>query len=371
MRPNTLSLGLAALLLGCSPSSERGPAGAPVGSASVAASAPASQPEDASVFGTYFQFLRPPPNLVLRRAPKEPGKEEPPPPLTGKHLGAVYDLVEFSLQTQLTEAQKKILRDAVVAEYDSGGERRDGILSSPLVWASMEMFYKNALQQGSGDEMKKMTPREFFTANRKDFVEGVAKSPDGYPYKAALTSIIKSCDTQVVPGESLTQQQLASLVEAFEFLGAVYLGKPLTLLAEDREALTTGIVAAFQGLPPEMRAIYAAQDKAPEVLWTLLRANWTLMDRPQRETFRADLVRVFGVPAAREDLLTPEALAELQRDAKFGEVLGAKFLLSLPEDKLSGVMRELLLSKAPILLEQLRELPTPQGEMLGLLIYDY
>jgi len=268
------------------------------------------------------------------------------PPLAGKHIGAVYDLLEFCLQVQLTEAQKRQLKEAVLAEYDAGGERRTGVLSAPLAWEGLEEVYKKA----PSVEARK----EFLEKNKADFISSIEQSPD-FPYRQVTQSIIKASQTVVAAGPPvLTQQQQDSLLESFEFMLSVYLGKPFTFLSEDREALANAIVEAYETLPESQRALFMKQERNPDLLWALLRAQWTMMPREPRIAFRESMVKLLGYPVFQGS-----------------ELDGAKALLLLPEVALSAEMRRLLTPKLSVIMEQLQDIPSPSPAMIGFVIYDY
>ena len=307
--------------------------------------APTAEKPDASVMGDHFHFDRPVPNLLFRRAKKQGTEEKDPPPLTGKHVGAVNDLVELSLQIQLTEAQKSQLRDAVLAEYEAGGERRDGVLSAPLAWVGLEQIYQKATPAERADLIKK---------NKELFIKGIEASPD-FLYKRVVQSIISAQQSIAAEGPPpLTQQHLNCQLEMFEFLLSVYLQKPFTFSADDREALTNDLVVAYKGLPSLVRDLFISSERHPDLLWTLLRYQWAQMDKGLRQGFRESLVDLFGFPIFQGS-----------------ETNGAKALQLLPESALSAEMRRLITPKLPQLLEQMAQLAPPDPSVLGYLIYDY
>jgi hypothetical protein len=317
--------------------------GASVKSQAEAKKAPA---EDTSIMGGYFRFERPVQNLLVMRGKKAEGEKEAPPPLTGKHIGAAMDLVELSLQSQLTEAQKKQLLQALVAEYDAGGERREGILSAPLSWISMEQLYK-----------KTRTPEErqdLIKKNKELFVLGVEASPN-YLYKQVLQSIITANQTIAADGPpAMTQQHLFSHLEMLEFMIAVYLKRPFSFSAEDREAISTGITKAYQEMPTLTRDLFAKTERNPDVLWVLLRFQWMQMSEEERQAFRLSLIDVFGFPyfqGSMED--------------------GAKALEMLPESSLSREMRKMVTPKLGKILQLVVEMPSMEEDMIGYLIYEY
>ena len=308
---------------------------------------PAPNPEktDTSIMGDHFHFDRPVPNLLFRRAKKQGSEAQDPPPLTGKHVGAVNDLVELSLQVQLTEAQKVQLRDAVLAEYEAGGERRDGVLSAPLAWVGLEQIYQKATPAERGELIQK---------NKELFIKGLEASPD-FLYKRVVQSIVTAQQNIIAQGPPpLTQQHVNCQLEMFEFLLSVYLQKPFNFSADDTEAITNDLASAYNGLPNINRNLFIKSERHPDLLWTLLRYQWAQMEKDQRQAFRESLVAVFGYPVFKDS-----------------EEDGAKALLLLSDSALSAEMRRLLTPKLGLLLEQMAQLSNPNPSVLGYLIYDY
>jgi hypothetical protein len=337
--------GLFACFLACAGSPEELPGVSLVEPKIAQQENPTSEKSDTSVMGEHFHFDRPVNNLLFRRAKKQEGEVQDPPPLTGKHVGAVNDLVELSLQVQLTEAQKVQLRDAVLAEYEAGGERRAGVLNAPLAWSALAQVYEKA------------TPAEridLIQNNKELFIRSIDTSPE-FLYKRVIQSIIAAQQNIAAQGPpALTQQHVNCQLEMFEFMLSIYLRKPFTFSGDDREALTNDLVIAYNGLPNVLRNLFIKSERHPDLLWTLLRYQWAQMDKDQRQSFRESLVAVFGYPVFKDS-----------------EKHGAEALQLLSESALSAEMRRLITPKLGLLLEQMAQLSTPNPSVLGYLIYDF
>jgi hypothetical protein len=308
--------------------------------------APKAEDADNSVMGNYFHFERPAPNLLFRRGKKQGEEVEDPPPLTGKHVGAVNDLVEFSLEVQLTEAQKNQLRDAVIAEYEAGGERRAGVLSAPLAWVGMEQIYNKAPSQ-----KEKLA---LIQTNKELFIKGIEASPD-FLYKKVVQAIINAQKTVASEGPPvLTQQHVECQLEMIEFLLSIYLQKPFTFSVDDREVVTSELIKAYSNLPSLSRDLFIKNERHPDLLWSVLRYQWTKMEKPERQIFRVALVDLFGQPFLKGD-----------------EQNGAKALMLLPDAALSAEMRQLVTPMLGQLLEQIAQITPPLPALVGYVIYDY
>ncbi len=210
-----------------------------------------------------FSFASKDPGAVLAKAADDS-------PLTQADVDIYGGLVAWAFNTRLTEAQKVVVREALMAFWPAAQAQdvqnfTGGVRSMP------DLLPKLTVEQ-----------REQMRYNFALTLLGMAQNMPDHPLSQVIMAV-SGAMRQVLAGAGtnaeFTQQDVDALIEMMMFQQHQTTGQPVSITAEQYQQLIQQLVARYNQAPPEEQTALANMD----VQWGMLRAAWAQAQAAQQQ----------------------------------------------------------------------------------------
>ncbi len=201
-----------------------------------------------------FSFASQDKDRVLARAPDGSA-------LSQMDVDVFGGVLAWAFGTRLTEAQKAVVRDALVEFWPGAPPQgiqdfRIGILSTPQIFPGLNPERREA----------------FRTAYAQVFV-ALSQSLGSHPLAQVILEV-SAGSRNVLAGAGtdaeLTLQDAHAFLEYLAFTSQMQTGQPTVITTELRDSFVKRVVANYGSASPEVRSVLADMDER----WAVLRAWW-------------------------------------------------------------------------------------------------
>jgi len=246
----------------------------------------AAQDEGPNLGGSY-SFASADPEAVV--ATSQDGAE-----LTQRDVDTVGGMMAWAFGTQLTEGEKRVVRESVVAFWRA---------TPPEGVPQFRGAFRELPAQIVALPAEQREPMRHAVA--QVFLGMIDAFPDDPLSKVARA--VSSASGHVLAGAGtpyeLTQQDVDALLEYICFQNRMMTGQVVVVTPEQRETFTADVIARFEGGSEEEQAELAQFD----MLWGQLRAAWAAAEAAQQQNLLQQQIRQWQQAYQQQGIYDPAA----------------------------------------------------------------
>jgi hypothetical protein len=209
------------------------------------------------------------------------------PPLKRRLAELLQQVIERGLDSPLTDEQQTVFEQQLIDEWKRGPESRAGLENTAREFGTI-VKQLNSLPPAK-------QPFGWQEVGRQLYIYAEKNGKDDPVGQLILKTYSNKKSLLVSGNPPLSRQAAECYLEMSAFFHSLVKRTQLTLPPEKREEAVSELVRQFPSLSEETKD----QISQADILWGVLRYNWKIASRTEREQFRQELMLV-ARPAGQE-----------------------------------------------------------------------